>query len=302
MRRSSSRTCAPPTGRIAKLPWMTAETKKAALRKLANDPRQDRLSRQVARLLDARDQGRRCVRQPQARGAFQSCARHRAPGQGRRSRRMGHGAANGERLLQLASGTRSCSRPRSCSRRSSIRTPIRPSTTAASAASSATKWATASTTRARSRTRTACCASGGTTEDERRFKELGDRLAEQYSKFEALPGLFVNGRLTLGENIGDLGGLNVALEAYKISLQRQDSRRCSTASPATSASSSASAQIWRQLIRDEALRNQVVSDRHSPAEFRANGTVRNMDEWYEAFGVQAGAKLYLPPDQRVRIW
>ncbi len=138
-------------------------------------------------------------------------------------------------------------------------------------------------------------------DDERRFKELTDKLADQYSKFEVLPGLFVNGRLTLGENIGDLGGLNVALEAYKISLNGKEP-------PVIDGFSGIQrfflgfAQVWRQLIRDERLRNQVVSDPHSPGEFRANGTVRNMDEWYEAFAVQPNAKLYLPPDQRVRIW
>jgi len=138
-------------------------------------------------------------------------------------------------------------------------------------------------------------------EDERKFKLLGDSLANQYSKFEALPGLFVNGRLTLGENIGDLGGLNVSLEAYKISLAGKDA-------PVVDGFTGIQrfflgfGQIWRQLIRDEALRNQVVSDPHSPGEFRANGTVRNMDEWYAAFSVGESAKLYLPPDQRVRIW
>jgi predicted metalloendopeptidase len=138
-------------------------------------------------------------------------------------------------------------------------------------------------------------------EDERRFKELGDKLADQYSKFEALPGLFVNGRLTLGENIGDLGGLNVSLEAYKISLKGGQA-------PARDGFTGTQrlflgfGQIWRQLIREDALRNQVVSDNHSPGEFRANGTVRNMDEWYDAFAVGPDAKLYLPPDQRVRIW
>jgi putative endopeptidase len=138
-------------------------------------------------------------------------------------------------------------------------------------------------------------------DDERKFKALGDRLVEQYSKFEALPGLFVNGRLTLGENIGDLGGLNVALEAYRISLAGKDA-------PVIDGFTGIQrfflgfGQIWRQMIRDEALRNQVLSDSHSPGEFRANGTVRNMDAWYDAFGVQPGAKLYLPPEERVRIW
>ncbi|MEQ1866990.1 MAG: M13 family metallopeptidase [Micropepsaceae bacterium] len=138
-------------------------------------------------------------------------------------------------------------------------------------------------------------------EDERRFKELGDKLADQYSKFEALPGLFVNGRLTLGENIGDLGGLNVALEAYKISL---GGKKPPTIDGFTGIQRFflGFGQIWRQLIREEALRNQVVSDSHSPGEFRANGTVRNMDEWYDAFAVKEGAKLYLEPAKRVRIW
>ena len=138
-------------------------------------------------------------------------------------------------------------------------------------------------------------------EDERRFKELTDKLADQYSKFEALPGLFVNGRLTLGENIGDLGGLNVSLEAYKISLKGKEP-------PVIDGFTGIQrfflgfGQIWRQLSREEALRNQVVSDPHSPGEFRANGTVRNMDEWYAAFTVPETAKLYLAADQRIRIW
>ncbi len=138
-------------------------------------------------------------------------------------------------------------------------------------------------------------------EDERRFKVLGDNLADQYSKFEALPGLFVNGRLTLGENIGDLGGLNVSLEAYKISLKGKDAPVIDGYT-GTQRFFLGFGQIWRQLIREDALRNQVVSDSHSPGEFRANGTVRNMDEWYEAFDVKESDKLYLAPDKRVRIW
>ena len=140
-----------------------------------------------------------------------------------------------------------------------------------------------------------------TEDDERLFKELTSSLADQYSRFEVLPGLFVNGRLTLGENIGDLGGLNVALEAYKIALNGREP-------PVIDGFTGVQrfflgfAQVWRSVIRDEQLRRQVVSDPHSPAEYRANGTVRNMDEWYRAFDVKATAKLYLPADQRVRIW
>jgi putative endopeptidase len=138
-------------------------------------------------------------------------------------------------------------------------------------------------------------------DDERRFKELTGKLADQYSGFEALPGLFVNGRLTLGENIGDLGGLNVALEAYKISQKGKEP-------PVLDGFTGVQrlflgfAQVWRGLRRDETMRRLVVSDPHSPNAFRANGPVRNMDEWYRAFDVGATAKLYLPPEQRVRIW
>ncbi len=138
-------------------------------------------------------------------------------------------------------------------------------------------------------------------EDEERFKALTDKLALQYSKFEALPGLFVNGRLTLGENVGDLGGINVALEAYKISLGGKPAPRIDGFT-GVQRFYLGFGQIWLRLTREEALRNQIVADPHSPAEFRANGTVRNMDEWYEAFGVKEGAKLYLPHEQRVRIW
>jgi predicted metalloendopeptidase len=138
-------------------------------------------------------------------------------------------------------------------------------------------------------------------QDTRNFQALTDQLAAQYSRFEALPGLFVNGRFTLGENIGDLGGLEVALEAYRISLG-------DGGAPVLDGFTGLQrfflgfAQIWRTRIRDEALRTQIVADPHSPARFRTNGTVRNMDDWYEAFGIQRGAGLYLAPEDRVRIW
>jgi putative endopeptidase len=95
--------------------------------------------------------------------------------------------------------------------------------------------------------------------------------------------------------------LNVALEAYKLSLKGKEPPTIDGVT-STQRFFLGFGQIWRQLSREEALRQQVVSDGHSPGEFRANGTVRNMDEWYAAFSVQPTAKLYLPPDQRVRIW
>ncbi len=140
-----------------------------------------------------------------------------------------------------------------------------------------------------------------TAEDFARFRGVTDRLAAQYDAFEPLPGLHVNGRLTLGENIGDNGGLQVALHAYRLSLGGRDA-------PVLEGTTGdqrffmARAQARRQLTRDQALRNQVLSDPHSPAVYRINGVVRNMDAWYAAFNVQPGDALYLPPEGRVTIW
>jgi putative endopeptidase len=137
--------------------------------------------------------------------------------------------------------------------------------------------------------------------DEAAFKKLVDNLAGQYDGYTALPGQKMNGRLTLGENNRDLGGLSVALEAYRISLKGKPA-------PVLDGLTGEQrfflswAQAWRNLTRDERLRVQVMSDPHSPAKFRVNGVVRNMDAWYTAFGIQPDDKLYLPPEQRVKIW
>ncbi len=133
------------------------------------------------------------------------------------------------------------------------------------------------------------------------FTQVTDKLVAQYDRFTPLEGISVNGRLTLGENIGDNGGLQVARHAYALSLGGQ--------APATIDGITGDqrfflgwAQAWRSLIRDEALRNQVLTDPHSPALYRCNGTVRNMDAWYEAFGVVEADALYLAPAERVTIW
>jgi len=137
--------------------------------------------------------------------------------------------------------------------------------------------------------------------DEASFKKLVDSLADQYSGYTALPGLNVNGRLTLGENIGDLGGLTVAYAAYHLSLNGKEA-------PVIDGLTGDQrfflswAQAWRSLYREQSLRNLVMSNPHSPPQFRVNGVVRNMDAWYQAFDVKPGDKLYLPPEQRVRIW
>jgi putative endopeptidase len=138
-------------------------------------------------------------------------------------------------------------------------------------------------------------------QDDVAFRKRVDSLAAQYDEFVPLPGLKVNGRLTLGENIGDLGGLSVAYAAYHLSLKG--------ATPVVLDGVTgdqrfflAWAQVWRSLYRDEQLRTLVMSNPHSPPKFRVNGPVRNIDAWYEAFDVKAGDQLYLPPGERVRIW
>ena len=138
-------------------------------------------------------------------------------------------------------------------------------------------------------------------EDEAAFAVKVKALSAQYSKFEPLPGLHVNGDFTSGENIGDLGGLTVSREAYHISLNGKTP-------PVLDGFTGEQrvflgwAQVWRSIIRDEALRAQVTSDVHSPAEYRCNGVVRNIDGWYDAFSVKPENKLYLKPEDRVHIW
>ncbi|MEZ5971621.1 MAG: M13 family metallopeptidase [Hyphomonadaceae bacterium] len=138
-------------------------------------------------------------------------------------------------------------------------------------------------------------------EDVAAFQQVTNALAAQYDGFEALPGLHVNGRLTLGENVGDNGGLQVALRAYELSL---DGREAPVRDGLTGTQRFflGWAQAWRSKYRDEALRNLVLTNPHSPPIFRVNGVVRNMAAWYEAFGVSQDNALYLPPDQRVTIW
>ena len=133
------------------------------------------------------------------------------------------------------------------------------------------------------------------------FTKRSAGLVSQYSAFEVLPGLKVNGQLTLGENIGDLGGMGVAYQAYKRSLAGKEA-------PVIDGLTGDQrfflgwAQVWRTKLRDEALRSRILSDPHSPPSARVNGVVRNVDAWYTAFDVQPGDKLYVAPADRVKIW
>ena len=133
------------------------------------------------------------------------------------------------------------------------------------------------------------------------FKKRTTALGEQYNAFEPVPGLHVNGSLTMGENIGDLGGSNVAYKAYQISLEGKPAAKVDGFT-GDQRFFLGYAQVWRSLYKEEALRNQVMTDPHSPAMYRTNGIVRNHDAWYQAFDVKQGDALFLPPEKRVKIW
>ncbi len=134
------------------------------------------------------------------------------------------------------------------------------------------------------------------------FQARADRLGAQYDSYVPLPGgAHVNGKLTMGENIADSGGINLALDAYHASLDGKPA-------PLVGGFTGDQrvflgwAQVWRGKTRDDALRQRLVVDPHSPERFRVNGVVRNVDAWYPAFNVQPGEALYLAPDQRAHIW
>ncbi len=138
-------------------------------------------------------------------------------------------------------------------------------------------------------------------EDAKRFEEQAKIFGAQYAKYEVAPGAFINPALSMGENIADLGGLSVALEAYQTSLGGKPA-------PVLDGMTGeqrfflAWAQVWRTKMREAALRNQVNTGPHSPGMYRAFAPLRNIDGWYTAFNVQQGDKLYIASDQRARIW
>lgn len=136
------------------------------------------------------------------------------------------------------------------------------------------------------------------------FKEKTAKLVEQYNGF-TVDGLKVNGELTLGENIGDLGGLNIALSAYKQFAKENYPNGEAPIIDGTTGLQRffiAWARTWQELSNKESERNKIMTDPHSPNQFRANGVVRNIDDWYETFGVDKNNALYLAPEQRIRIW
>ncbi|CAN5223165.1 M13 family metallopeptidase [soil metagenome] len=140
-----------------------------------------------------------------------------------------------------------------------------------------------------------------TAQDGARFKAQAALLGQQYASYEPLPGMHLDGDLTMGENIADLAGVEVALDAYHRSLG-------GAPAPVIDGLTGdqrfflSYAQSWRTKTRDDRLRLQIASDPHSPARYRVNGVVRNMDAWYAAFDIKPGDALYLSPEKRVHIW
>jgi len=140
-----------------------------------------------------------------------------------------------------------------------------------------------------------------TKEDAARYTAQANKLVAQYSQYSPVTGLKINGQQTLGENIADLAGLIIAYDAYHRALGGKEA-------PVIDGLTGdqrfflSYAQSWKTKYRAERLRDMTLSDVHSPAEFRVNGVVRNVDAWYAAFNVKPGDKLYLPPEQRARPW
>ncbi|MFL6765380.1 MAG: M13 family metallopeptidase [Sphingomicrobium sp.] len=129
-----------------------------------------------------------------------------------------------------------------------------------------------------------------------------DKLVAQYNGFSPFPGANVNGKLTLGENLGDLSGVEAAYAAYKKYTAKHGEPPLINGLTADQRFFIAYAQAWQEKDREDAERQQILTDPHSPGKYRVNGIVRNVDAWYKAFNVQPGDKLYLPPEQRVHIW
>ena len=140
-----------------------------------------------------------------------------------------------------------------------------------------------------------------TDNDKSAFDKLKNSIGQQYASYEALPGKTLNPALTMGENIADLSGMAIAYKAYLISLDGKEP-------PVIDGYTGKQrfflgwAQIWRRQYRDDELANRLLTDPHSPSEFRANGPVINFQPFYEAFDLKPGDKLYRKPEDRVQIW
>jgi endothelin-converting enzyme/putative endopeptidase len=141
-----------------------------------------------------------------------------------------------------------------------------------------------------------------TKETAAKYKLKADKLAAQFDQYEPIPGVHIKGKLTLGENLADLGGLEAAYAAYRRYVARHGEPPVIDGYTGDQRFFIAYAQAWQGKRREGATRQQLLSDPHSPEKYRVNGIVRNFDPWYKAFNVQPGDKLYLPPEERVHVW
>jgi predicted metalloendopeptidase len=141
-----------------------------------------------------------------------------------------------------------------------------------------------------------------TAEDLKQFSALTGALAAQYSALEPIPGTFVDGKFTLGENIGDLGGVNAAYDGLQLYLKENGNPGLIDGYTPEQRFFISWSTIWRSKMRDEALKNQVKTDPHSPGMYRAYVPLQNIDTFYKAFDIQATDGMYIAPEKRVRIW
>ncbi|WP_163401267.1 M13 family metallopeptidase [Flavobacterium fluviatile] len=141
-----------------------------------------------------------------------------------------------------------------------------------------------------------------TADDLKQFTALGGKLADQYSALEPLPGIHVDGKFTLGENIGDLGGINAAYDGLQLYLKANGNPGLIDGFTPEQRFFISWATVWRTKSRDEAIKSQVKTDPHSPGMYRAVVPIQNVDAFYEAFDIKKGDKMYIEPEKRVKIW
>jgi len=137
--------------------------------------------------------------------------------------------------------------------------------------------------------------------DADKFKVRANQVVEQFNGFTVLDTLHVNGKLTLGENLADLGGLNIAYEAFKKTPEGHSTKKIDGFTPDQRFFLSY-AQLWRGAQRPEAAAQSILTDPHSPGQYRVNGPITNLDAWYNAFNIQPGDKMYKKPADRIKVW
>jgi putative endopeptidase len=137
--------------------------------------------------------------------------------------------------------------------------------------------------------------------DAEKFNSRADKVVEQYNGYTILDTLHINGKLTLGENLADLGGLSIAYEAFKKTAQGKSNTKIDGFTPDQRFFLSW-AQVWRSKIRPEAAAQRILTDPHSPDQFRGNAPLTNIDAWYTAFNVRSGDRLYKKPEERIKVW